>query len=526
MTTFEKKPGAPTGLITISFGGLTYTINDGGTIDEPDASKASLLASSDVLRATGGTSTYVPPVSLQDLRIVQNSDADIGSVIRLTDRGYEPVAESAYLAFYFGGDDDPNGPNLRLAVSADATTFQPMGKTVLYSRDQDIIYSNGKYWCAYTKAPGFGTSDPTFGLSSSTDLVNWTTVTSISCAGAFGASTTYRAWGPVWYKDTTTWRIFIACTATDSDTGNFQIFELHPTNAAMTTWSAPSLITITGKASVFDFIPVKLADGTYVALYKNNPAETIERATATSLLGPYTPTHTGDWAGWGAAIGASGALSIEGSHLMQLPNGAYRHWFDNYRPPGHGDFDHATEYYSDSTNADLTAWTTPVISETGRHTRVRKMPINLAAFKMASTPPHCELEFTGTLNMANADYATPISWNKVIRDTAGMFKASGTSTERQKIIIRDPGVYTFTTNVVFLNAASGDRFLGAQINDDWAQSATNKVKGGTDVAVTVTSPPRYLRRGDYIKIYPGQDSGGTLAAGGFPPPRVSVTRLA
>ena len=92
---------------------------------------------------------------------------------------------------------------------------------------------------------------------------------------------------------------------------------------------------------------------TYHVFAKNETTKYIEHATATSLTGPWTIVGSGNWAGWGSGL--------EGPALVQLPDGRWRLYFDNYAA-GH-------YYYADS--SDLSTFTAktelPGLSGSVRH---------------------------------------------------------------------------------------------------------------------------------------------------------------
>lgn len=152
-----------------------------------------------------------------------------------------------HLGFGFGGDDDNagGGETLRLFVGDDtAQDFTPLGPMLPGTtvRDPDIIYLNDLYWLVYTQH-GFGVAETTFGLQSSPDLVHWTALMPVTVNPGSAAK---RVWGPTWVEDARGAglpSVIVAVTTTDSDTGNFVMYEVHPTDDTMTAWSAPAVFT-------------------------------------------------------------------------------------------------------------------------------------------------------------------------------------------------------------------------------------------------------------------------------------------
>jgi hypothetical protein len=422
----------------------------------------------------------------------------------------------AYVGIYFGGDDT-KGEQLTLAYSRDATNFIPVASPVAgvpRSRDQDIIDWQGYHVLAYTKAPAFGVVSTGFGLMVSTDYMKtWTAKPDVSLSSITGIK---RAWGPCWVKDGAILRCYIGVSTTDSDAGPFSLYETHPLDTTFTSWSTPVAAGSGLPSSVFDFIARKVGS-TWIALYKNNTTEFIERATSSSPTGPWTVTNTGDWMGHAAALGTS-PPAAEGAHIETLPNGNTRLWFDRYRIPPGGDYRAARTYYSDTSDPNLASgWSAPVISNgLGRHARVRKMPLP-AAFAMGAASPHLEVARLATWAAPNT-YFTPIQWDYVDEDATGMFDASVDNTIAT---VRVGGLVTVSFNAVFLTGASGNVFAGVMFNESYDPGWTEKRSGaGFDPAVSF-SLKRRLRRGDRVSAAVQSDVARNL--GTSPPPRLRVS---
>lgn len=137
---------------------------------------------------------------------------------------------------------------------------------------------SGKYWVGYTSS--FSGSS-TFGLVSSTDLINWT------LTATPGGSTL----GTCWFAT-----IMAVPGATDftgvhaffSGPGGPGIYETHPTNGTMIAWSTPAPVTMAGTSTAdFDII---YAGGVYHMFFGIYGGKGLGHVTSTSITGPYTTT--------------------------------------------------------------------------------------------------------------------------------------------------------------------------------------------------------------------------------------------
>jgi hypothetical protein len=495
----------------------------GGYISVLDTDAPLLTALDGYLPLQRVTYTASPLVkSTRQLAVEAGSPSNAEIVVRRPDGVLEAVTDDRWLAIGFGGDPDGSnveGEQLWLSTSGDADSFAPMGRPIATagrSRDQDILYAYGRYFLAYTKAPAFGVVSTGFGLKVSDDLQTWTSLSDVDFAAA--VPTVKRVWGPWWLQDVDQPRVLVAITTTNSDLGPFVMYETHPTNATMTTWSAPVPLTGTLPTSVFDFGAVRVGTG-WVALYKDNNTEWICRATASDILGPWTPTHTGDWMGAGASLGVS-PPHMEGPHVEKLPNGNWRCWWDRYLMPGFSDFRNATEYYQDTATADLSGgWTAPQIAKVmPRHVRVRKMPLP-RGFTEAQTVPHLEVARVATY-AAPSGFTTPIPWDFVDEDPDGMIDLSASATSAT---VRSGGLWTVSVNVVWLTATTGNVFAGIRFNEDFQPGVTEKrAAANLDPAISI-AVTRRLRRGDRIDVCIQSDAARNL--GTVPQPRMRATRV-
>ncbi len=202
-------------------------------------------------------------------------------------------------------------------TSADGLSFNLLSNTgyggptgVL--RDPSIMkHTDGKYYVAHT-VQSWTTSSTFFAIASSADLVNWTNVTTVNA----GVSGTYFTWAPEWFIEGSTVKIIVSLGPEGS---NFKPYVFTAQNSALTSWSGPVDMGI-GTNHIDTFV-VK-SGSTYHAFVKDESSKYIEHATATSLTGPWTWVGTGNWAGWGSGL--------EGQCLVQLENGTWRIYPDNY----------------------------------------------------------------------------------------------------------------------------------------------------------------------------------------------------
>ncbi len=215
-------------------------------------------------------------------------------------------------------------------------------------RDPSIMkHTDGRYYVTYTT----NWTGNTIGFAYSTDRLNWTFYRNHTLPVANLNNT----WAPEWYIDSDGSVNIIVSLSTNGGS-TFQPHKITAQNSALTAWSNPTPLSGLSPNYIDTFL-VKIG-GTYHAFVKNETTKYIERATASSLTGPYTFVGTGNWAGWGNAL--------EGPALVQLDNGTWRIYFDAYTT--------ARYYYSDSSN--LQSWTAktdlPGLSGFARHLTVLK----------------------------------------------------------------------------------------------------------------------------------------------------------
>lgn len=211
-------------------------------------------------------------------------------------------------------------------------------------RDPSLMkHTDGKYYIAYT-VQSWTTSSTYFAIASSSDLVNWTNITTVD-AGVPGTAYT---WAPEWYVEGGTVRLIVSLGPSDF---NFKPYLYTATSSDLTTWSGPVDMGI-GTNHIDTFV-VKF-DGTYHAFAKNESTKFIERATAPSLTGPWTWVGTGNWSGWGSGY--------EAPALLQQDDGTWRIYIDKYTAGG----------IWTATSADLNTWTGLSLVGAFRHGTVLK----------------------------------------------------------------------------------------------------------------------------------------------------------
>jgi len=217
--------------------------------------------------------------------------------------------------------------------------------------EPSIFYNqnNSKYYIAYSDARGDGLH---FGVAESTDLTAWKFTASVNGPWFPGAA---PVWCPEWFVDDDgSIHIVLACYH-GNEPGDFscqgaggyeRIYETHPTDSNLTTWTRPVEIfryyldPNVACAILTPFIVKR--DGIYNLFYKKNDMiNMIYLAQSDNLLSGYVTVEEGNWAGWGHALQPS---------LVNLGNGRDRMYFtySNYKM-----------YWSEA-NENWITWTAPV----------------------------------------------------------------------------------------------------------------------------------------------------------------------
>jgi hypothetical protein len=196
-------------------------------------------------------------------------------------------------------------------------------------RDPSLIKNpnDGKWYIAYT-VQSWTTQSTYFNIASSTDLYNWSNVTSVNA----GVSGTAYTWAPEFYVEGTSVKV-VASLGTSSY--SFTPYYYTALNAGLSSWSGPTNMGF--GANHIDTFVVKRS-GVYHAFIKNESTKYVEHATATSFGGPWSWAGYDNWAGWGSGK--------EGPAVFQNNDGSYTLFADDYSGAG----------IHKATSSDLYSW--------------------------------------------------------------------------------------------------------------------------------------------------------------------------
>jgi hypothetical protein len=240
--------------------------------------------------------------------------------------------------------DATAGEKLWIYTSTDATNFTLFCNTG-YSgptgvlRDPSIMkYTDGKYYIAFT-TQSWTTSSISFAIASSSDLANWTYLTTVDA----GVTNTYYTWAPEWFIDGDTVYLIVNL----GPSGSMKPYVYTAQNSALTSWS--SAVDMNIGTNHIDTFVVK-SDSTYHAFLKDETSKYIEHATAASLTGPWTWVGTGNWSSWGSGY--------EAPCLIQEDDSTWRIYVDKYSD-GSGIYT--------ATSSDLSSWSSLSSLGFGRH---------------------------------------------------------------------------------------------------------------------------------------------------------------
>jgi hypothetical protein len=234
--------------------------------------------------------------------------------------------------------DSANAANFSLVR---ANAYRPPSGLI---RDPSVMrHTDGYYYVVHTT----GWTGDTIGFARSADYVTWTFLRTVR-VGLNG--TTGSTWAPEWFKDSDGSVHVVFSASTAGTAGQFRPYRITATSADLSAWTSPVPLGL--PANYIDSFVVK-AGGTYHNFLKNETTKYIEHATASSLNGPWTMRGTGNWAGWGSGL--------EGPALVQLPDGRWRVYFDQYGQSRY--------YYADSSDLDSFGAKVelPGLSGTARH---------------------------------------------------------------------------------------------------------------------------------------------------------------
>ncbi len=195
---------------------------------------------------------------------------------------------------YIGASED--GIHWKLLTQSEADSIGDPATSV-GTRDMTICRWAGWYW-GMCPLDGMGTQK--FVLRKSRDLLTWSSVGEVIDVtdSLPGTSICYSA---EWFVGTDGPHLMIPVD-TAGNANTWRIYETHPTNAAMTTWSSLVKLTVPdlGQAAAgngYDPFIIRV-NGVYY-LFTQCGSDTVVYSSS-SLTGTYTAIRTGDWATWNA----------------------------------------------------------------------------------------------------------------------------------------------------------------------------------------------------------------------------------
>lgn len=363
---------------------------------------------------------------------VYKSNAQTAFDAGLSGSADDVLRTGLFLVAAFREDDTPK---LYLATSGDGLTWQSLAGGALYTapsgvlRDPSLVFYGEKFWVAYTND-----ATPQFTVLSSLDLLTWSKIADVSMTGVANAN---HVWAPEWFIDPVTGDIHVFCAvSTTGAPGTFQIYEVHPTNAAMTTWSVPAAVTGTSlPADIIDPFMV-YHDGLYHLWFKDDTTKYLCYASSATLTSGYTVTQSGNWAGWGDGL--------EGASVVQVASGRWRIYFDDYvaiGTPGNG------IYYSESTD-DWATWSTKVLTAmpfTFNHCTVFVAAENagLVGLQSLITPNSDHGGLTGLADDDHTQYLNNVRHDVVARHAPATL---GTGTPSASNYLRGDGAWSTVIN--------------------------------------------------------------------------------
>ena len=247
---------------------------------------------------------------------------------------------------------DTTGP--KMFTSIDASTTQEFSKsngadiyTDTQFRDPRLLKVGNMYFMSYTNTTGSGTQN-SIGLAKSTDMRNWTKISTPNWSSDFSGSEN-EVWNGAWFYDVasqTYYMYFATCTLSPLSCNPWYV-SFNPTT---NTFGTPQVVTLGSARSYADVMAVWKVGSTYYALLQDagtGGGYYLELASTSSLSGTWSITGVNNWAGWGS--------SIEAGAEVTLPNGNTRVYFVTY---GGGNL-----YFSNSSN--LSSWTAPTTMLSG-----------------------------------------------------------------------------------------------------------------------------------------------------------------
>jgi Glycosyl hydrolases family 35/Beta-galactosidase jelly roll domain/Beta-galactosidase, domain 2/Beta-galactosidase, domain 3 len=233
---------------------------------------------------------------------------------------------------------------LSLFSSRDGSTYTSLHSEVWQPpqgllRDPSIIRTVDGCWAiVYTN----DWTSSSFGVARSCRLNDWHHVADVPVVVP-GAAPVTNVWAPEWFRDDDDSLSVVVSLSTTGSGGPFAAWRLQPTRPDFTAFGEPQRLRGLETRNPIDTFIVREA-GRYLAFTKNESTKFIERATASSLDGPWTYDRTGDWAGFGGPL--------EGQALVRI--------VDNKGQPGwrlHADSYTDKRYYFSDSFDGLNTWT-------------------------------------------------------------------------------------------------------------------------------------------------------------------------
>jgi hypothetical protein len=224
-------------------------------------------------------------------------------------------------------------------ISLDGINWTIFGNSPISAtsvRDPALLHYDDLWWLICTNGSNYLTA------FNSSDLLTWSAGWSVSTAGVSPTAT----WAPSWFIDNDNSVHVIVGLQVSS---KFAIYEMHPTNRGMTTWSTPVKISDAGFPNNCVDPFILRVGNIYYMFFKDQDTGYIDLANSSTLLSGYTVTQTGNWASWGT--------SIEGPSISQMDDGRWRIYYTN-----NSGLDALGIYYSETIDSTFaTGWSAKVL---------------------------------------------------------------------------------------------------------------------------------------------------------------------
>jgi hypothetical protein len=244
------------------------------------------------------------------------------------------AAITTYFMTYFGS----TSLELQLGGSVDGINWYPLpcnytphSGSVVRDPSQPFLIGN-TWFIGHTNANATATN--TIDVASSTNLLDWTYVTSVNFSSIVGSGANRGVASPQILRDTNgEIYMFVAGSATWTPAfTNQQLIWVQPTDpVGLTTWGTPTVLTVSGTGSYnpYDPDPV-ITGGTYYMFYASFDPPTGYRmsvGTASTVTGTYTQQSTPDFTSPTfenpSLVQLGGSGNTWNWYLDQLGNGTY-----------------------------------------------------------------------------------------------------------------------------------------------------------------------------------------------------------